>query len=786
MSRSLGIGLVALGGLGAFVAMRMELVTDITAFLPTGDDPELAALSRQIARSELSRTMVLTVGAPDEQTAVAAGRAFEEALRADPRVSDHLAFLDGGPPEGVERAIWDLYQPRRLSFVAESGAAAGDRLTTEGLTAAAREIKRRLGLPISTLVTRVAPGDPFLSLPALFERLQARRSERVRVHGGRFLTEDGHAVLFLGTTAAAFDSAIQGPLLEGIREAFDRLANAGDLALGQSGVNRFAVSAERSIKADIARISTLSILGLVLLFLLLFRSLRLVALASLPIGAGMLAGCAATLAVFGRVHGLTLAFGASLIGVCIDYVIHFYCHQTLEPDPDGPHRTLDHIWPGLLLGGLTTVAGFVALGFSSFPGLREVALFASVGILAALAATRWLVPGLVPRRPRPVAFQVRLANGLNDALTLLTRHRAALWLLLAAAIALAVFAIPSVRWDDGVSTMAGALDAELLAEDTAVRERVARFEQRRFVFAIGDDEDAALRANDAVKPHLEAALAAGELGGYSGLFDLLPSAHRQAEVADAIRGDRGLWERLRAVLIAEGFRAEMFEPFRDLLSSEPVPPLRYGDLAASPLAPMVRSLRISLGDRTAFVTLLNDVRKPDALAGRLAAVPGALFLDQAALMERANRAYRERTLQLLLVGLLCVLCLVAGRYRSLRMTVAAFLPAVLAAGVTVAVLALLGVAVNLLVLTALLMVLSMGVDYGVFLVEAVTRRPQGLPATLLSVLVACLSTVLGFGLLGLSDHPALVVIGSTAAVGVTASLLLAPATLVLVRKEARP
>ena len=69
-----------------------------------------------------------------------------------------------------------------------------------------------------------------------------------------------------------------------------------------------------------------------------------------------------------------------------------------------------------------------------------------------------------------------------------------------------------------------------------------------------------------------------------------------------------------------------------------------------------------------------------ALGARLAAVEGATFLDQAALMARATAAYRQRTLELLLLGLLAVLLILLARYRRLAVTAAAMVPALLAAG----------------------------------------------------------------------------------------------------------
>jgi predicted exporter len=86
--------------------------------------------------------------------------------------------------------------------------------------------------------------------------------------------------------------------------------------------------------------------------------------------------------------------------------------------------------------------------------------------------------------------------------------------------------------------------------------------------------------------------------------------------------------------------------------------------------------------------------------------------------------------------------------------------------------------IGLLHVVALLLVLSMGVDYGVFLAE--TRDdPEGFAATVLSVLIACLSTVLAFGLLAMSASPALRAIGLTVGLGVLLSLVLAPAALLI-------
>ena len=767
--------------LAAFVVSRFRVSADITAFLPSSEDRSLAEFSRAISGGPLSRTMVLVLLAQDDQSAVLASRAFEAALREHPDVGPHLETIEGGPPEGFERGLWNLYHPRRFGFLADDPDAARTLASDEALRSSADVLLRRLRHPDSSAIARLAPSDPLLVLPDLFRRFQQAAGRQLRLVDGRFLTPDGSdAVLFLTTRASAFDSSIQGPLLNGIESAFEnvRAKMSEAKALQQSGINRFAVRAEESIRTDIQRITLFSCVGLGLLLWILFRGFRLVGLAAIAVGLGVLAGSALVLAVFGRIHGVTLAFGASLIGVCVDYVIHFYCHQSVAPSPHGPYATLRRIWKALATGAATTMIGFAALSASSLPGLREVGLFSLTGIAAALATTRFVVPSLMPSEPRPVAFRRWLVERLGQWHCWMRLHRAAPALVVVASLAIAIAGLSKAHWNEDFTSL-NRVDPDLFAEDSAVRAKVTRLEQMRFIIALGADDERALQVNDAVVSALADAQSTGEVLGYQSVGVLLPSARKQTQVAHAFRESPAVWERTADAFAAVGFESAALAPFERDLKAPLAPPLRYDDLVGSPLASLVQKFRIELGGRVGWLTFLHEVRDPGALEQRLAAIPGARLIDQAQMMQEANRAYQQRTLELISVGLLGVLLMLVLRYRNVRKVFAAFFPSLLAAAVTVSILTFAGLGLDLVSLTALLVVVSVGVDYGVFLVDADMAGEADRSAALLSIVVACASTVLGFGLLSLSSYPALHVIGLTAVIGVVASFLLAPAALTL-------
>lgn len=769
------LGLALIAALAVYCAARLRVTTDITSFMAELGDARLAELSRGLASSELTRSVVLSLrdegGDPD--VALAGARALAERLQGHPEV----AWLRTGPGELHAEAIHNLYFPRRAYFLADGPAERADRLSDAGLRAAAVELRRQLGLPTSTVIKQLAPADPLLLYAGQLRRLEGAQGGGVGLRDGHFVADD-HALVLLASRHSPFDGPSQAPLQAAIAAAFAEVdaSSGGRLTLEQSGVARFALAAERSMKDDVGRISVISLVGIVLLFLLMFRSPRLVVLSLAPLAAGIVAALAACLALFGEVHGITLAFGATLIGVCIDYSVHLFNHHMLDPPHAGPRASARRIWPGLLLGALTTVAGFAGLAWTSFPGLREVAVFATIGVLVAALATRFWLPDFLPMAPRPGRIQRAAAHALAGLVAAMRRRRPALAALPAAAIGVCAIGLPRIEWSDDVRLLT-ALDPEMLAEDERVRARVSRMDSGRFVVAFGADEEAALAGNDVAAARLAAAQAAGEVEAFRGLHAFVWSAALQRDNLAALQ-DPGLPARLEAAFVAEGFRPGSFGKFQRDMAEVPAP-LTPADLAGTPIAEAARTFRAELaGGQVALVTLVRGVRDAAALEARLEGLPDVRYFDQTATLQAAYGRYRARTLELVLAGLGVVFAMVWLRYRRVALALAAFAPAVLAAATALALVALTGAPVGILHVVAMLLILSMGVDYGVFLAES-REDPGGFDATLLSVLVACLSTVLAFGLLAMSQSPALHAIGLTVGLGVLLSLILAPAALVL-------
>lgn len=89
-----------------------------------------------------------------------------------------------------------------------------------------------------------------------------------------------------------------------------------------TGAVIFADYSQQQAKYESTIMGGLGISLTLLLLLLVFRSLRILWL-FLPISVGMVAGITATISCFGQIHILTLVIGTSLVGVLIDFPLHW-------------------------------------------------------------------------------------------------------------------------------------------------------------------------------------------------------------------------------------------------------------------------------------------------------------------------------------------------------------------------------------------------------------------------------------------------------------------------------
>ena len=739
------------------VITRTTFTTDISVFLPRSPTPEQQLLVEQLREGVVSRLVLIGIaGASPEALAQASKR-----LAAQLRKQESFVSVDNGEDAVPAKDRDFLWRNRYLL----SPAVTPERFSAAGLRERLEEHLRLLGSPAGMLVRRILPNDPSGELLLLVERLGARARPATR--GGVWFSPDGaRALLVAQTRAAGYDIDAQERALAMIRGAFAQAASGSDAKLLLAGPGVVSVGTRASIRGDAWRFSLIATALIAAMLLALYRSPRVLVLGLLPVASGALAGVAAVSLGFGAVHGITLGFGVTLIGEGVDYAIYLF---TQTAPGIAPHRALDRIWPTLRLGVLTSICGFSAMLFSGFTGLAQLGMFSIIGLVVAAAVTRWVLPALLPP-----AFTGPAVAIFGPGVMAAVRHAPALRYPLLFAVALAAAVLAAQRdtlWNEDLASLSPVSRPDHLL-DQQLRRDIGAPDVRYLVVISAPDEEVALQAAETVGATLRRASQMGLLEGFESPADYLPSRQAQRARQAALPAPAVLRANLQQALRGLPYRHQVFEPFlKDAAAAKNMPLVDRGSLQGTRLAVRLDTLLVKRERGWAAMLPLRGMNDAAGVARDISAPPGAraVLLDLKRESDQLYRTYRREALAYSLLGAAAIGVLLFASLRSARRVFDVFAPLAAAVMVTACVLVLSGYRLSIFHLVGLLLVVAVGSNYSLFFDR---QAPSGgdRERTMVSLLFANLSTMIGFGLLAFSKVPVLHAIGLTVGIGAILAL----------------
>jgi predicted exporter len=765
-------GVLILSGVFALVVMpRLRIETNLLALLPATAENrvQLDAVKRFADRS--SRELVFIVGTSQRDSLRATGLAFADTLtksgafaRVDFVVDDR--YITAARAERPMRAAL-LSARQRAQLEHDVPALERDALraayTPLGFTRPFGISEDPLGLA-STAFAEALPGSG-----------KARLEGDILVVSG----EGRHWTVVRATTA---QDPYRTETQERVTAAIDaaRAAATGvtkDAQIAGSGVILHAAAAASKAQSEVATFGGIDLLAVVLLIVLVFRQLRPLLVTLLTIGVATIAAITACQFAFGQVHILTLTFGTSLIGVSVDYALHYFVNRMPSRDAEAkPHN----IVPALILGCTTTVAGYMTLLVAPIPGLRQIALFSAVGLATACAIVILLYPAglsalsVLFRRlhlegsnpPRPVPLWIgRLAR--FQPLTILPRP--ATWTLCAMALAATLWGLSLLQPRDDVRALQRP-PPELVASEQRVRTLLGVGFDTRFVLVTAPTTEFVLQRLETLETELAKLELGGAIKGHMSVSPSLVSLQRQvrdrALLEHKVYGEDGA---LAHVMQKLGFDPGVIAARQEAFASSRGNYLKPDSWLASPLSAPVRHLWLgTLGSDEAAVVLLDGNVAPNLVRAAVESVPGVRYVDQVADISSVLGEYRRIASWLMLVVIGVMLACLFIFYRS-GAAVRTALPAAIGIALTLATLGFMHEPVNLFHVLSLLLVLGLGVDYAIILREGRSQQ------AVLAVFLSMTTTLVSFGLLGFSSVAFVRSIGLTVALGVAFTFLIAVA-----------
>jgi 1-acyl-sn-glycerol-3-phosphate acyltransferase len=648
-------------------------------------------------------------------------------------------------------------------------------------------MRRKLAGPEGMVLKDVVTADPVGMSALVVTKVLPLQTGfgAAQIVDGRVTSGDGrHVLMLIEPKFASSDSkASKAFVSEMTRMAADVEKQFPGVHVAITGGHRMAVDNSTIIHADATKCIAIGSAAMIALCFVAYRRHWLAPLSFLPSLFGTLMAGVVFMVWQKHLSAIATGFASIAVGITVDYAIHVIYHLenvgTTDRREIGKH--LSRLVFPISVGVITTIAAFLVMTTSSMHGYQQLGMLGAVGVVFSAACALVILPLLIPVAKQVGQPPLWLTKFWENYFRWESRRR--LWLVLVA-VALTVglgFGLKLLTFEGDISKMNG-ITGSTRADDALIQKTWGEALGMTMVVANGRTPEAALAANDTVLKKLSADTNVAEV------FSL-------AAVCPSPESQRNNLNRWRVFWTAErkanlrftldnvggelGFRPDAFNQFWVNINGEK-PLLTLDMFRGTPLEKALNE-RVALGTNdTAISTLVKLKDRADSERLR-ELLPDAIVLDGTGLARHIAGIARENLNRFALWTGVIVAALLFLTFASAELVVITLLPLAFGLAWTFGLMGWLGIPIDLMNSIFVIFVIGVGEDYAVFMVTSKLDEWRGQPsqtsANSASVLVSALTTIFGFGVLVLAEHPVLFSMGVTVLIGMGFAFL---ATLIIV------
>ena len=219
------------------------------------------------------------------------------------------------------------------------------------------------------------------------------------------------------------EPAVATAQLKSISDHIDALRTAHpEVTFGLTGMPVLEWDESRSSQNDMQKATLLSLVGVAVIFVFGFGSWRMPCAAVLCLAIGLIWTVGLATLLVGHLNLFSVAFGAIIAGLGIDYAIHLLSRLHTQDDegqnaerlannfirpqlsadelPAAMARAVAHCGKGIFTGAVTTAAAFGVAVLTPFRGMTELGVICAAGTLACMVVTIWILPALLSLQAR--------------------------------------------------------------------------------------------------------------------------------------------------------------------------------------------------------------------------------------------------------------------------------------------------------------------------------------------------------------------------------------------------
>lgn len=776
--RSFWVLLVLVTILMAFGASRIKLEEDITKIFP--GDSRAEKITEILQHSKMAERLVMMVSVKDsssspnpEDLLAVATKLIDSLHTLHPYIKSISATVDDSKFLQVLEGIQDHLPV----FLEEEDYAVLDSLTqpeTVQLTLGAhyRQLISPSGVAVKKVITRDPLGFSFLALRKL-QRLQY--DENFELYENYIVTTDHrHLIFFVQPAFSSGDTGHNILFIDRLSEIAGKInADHQDVVVSYFGGVAVAAENARQIRHD--TILTLSIMIALLMVTLLgfFRKKRVPFLILIPVFFGCLFSLCLIVLIKGTLSILALAVGVVILGIAVNYSLHYLVHLKHDKNNEKVIRGLSK---PLTIGSATTILAFLALQFTNAPVLRDVGLFSALSLMGAALSALVVLPHFVNDDLFSEQREGRLERLIHHRFQ---SGRYIVYVILFLTPVLFYFA-HDVSFHSDMRKL-----NFMTKEMTVAQKRLEAINQSSlgstYVIAEGKTFQEALRKSEVIFPTLQQLNDTDVVSKVASVSTFMISDSLQRE---RINRWNVFWKSersksLKYLVHTEGeklkFSKTLLNQIDSILDKKYIP---YGDAVLNQFRQtFFDDYIISHRDQTSLISLVNvSPENKNKVTEALVHTPVHTFDRQQItnlFVDYVNADFNfivTVTAGIVFLALLLV-------YGRIELTLITFMPMMFTWIWILGIMALVGIEFNIVNVMVSTFIFGLGDDYSIFTMDGLQQKykagKNNLETVRTSVFLSAVTTICGLGVLIFAEHPALRSIAAISIIGIVSVYVMA-------------
>lgn len=756
--------LILFGVLG-YLASKIKLEEDITRFVPS--DKNSASINSIIDNLKSKDKLVIHLYADDEtkiDSIVSISDSIYSQLTKKLFPTDYSEITYILSDDKMQQVYGIFYQNLPLFLDSNDIIRIRNLISKDSVAYAVKKNYDVLLSPSGIVFRKFIQKDPLsFNVLALQKLKNIQLDENFETYNNHIVTKDHKHLLMFITSPNLPNKTEENKHLLSVVDSVTSQYNLTNIHVDYFGAAVVSAGNAMQLKKDSILTSSIAIVLIALLLGMYFRNPLVTFLIILPVGFGVAFSLSLLFLFKGVVSAIAIGAGAIVLGIAINYSLHFFTHFKHQRNIE---EVLKDLTFPMLIGCTTTVGAFLSLMFAKSEALHDFGLFAAFSLIGAMLFSIVVLPQLLN-----FSFKEKKDSSRENSISKWIDHFTAFRfdkskLIVLTALFLTIFFsfyISDVQFESDMNKMSFMSTKTREAEKKL--DEVNNFAARSvYVFSTGNDFNEALENNSDVYEKLEQFKQNRIIKKFSSINALLPSRSIQKERIEIWNNvfSKPVVDSLKHTLISESakykFKADAFSQFFDLID-KPFTELSqaYKDTITSLL------LKDWIGQVNGKPSIINHI-KVDAenrkyIYEAFENDENIIVFDKQNLTSKFVEVISSDFNTILLITSFLVFGFMLLNHGRIELAIINFLPMFVSWVWILGIMALFGIKFNIINIIISTFIFGLGDDYSIFIMDGLLNEykygKKNLDSFKSSILLSALITIIGIGVMILAKHPAL-------------------------------